>query len=282
MNNILARQRFEVINSLRISPRYYASVASPKYVKVGATTTAKPRTTTATSRPSYSKSTTSVAKESSGSEDVGLMEDEGFDAIDEPSSSPLSLHDGPTVISNANPNDGPIDWSDSFFGLGSNPFPRDVADVLLAPLPVEDVEITPDGLIYLPEIKYRRVLNRAFGPGGWGLAPRTETLVTPKQISREYALICHGRLVSVARGEQDYFGGEEKITTALEGCKSNALMRCCKDLGIASELWDPTFIREFKKKYCDDVFAEHIVTKRKKKLWKLKKNKALDYPYKMV
>jgi hypothetical protein len=42
--------------------------------------------------------------------------------------------------------------------------------------------------------------------------------------------------VSVARGEQDYFdaGG---ITTATEGCKSNALMRCCKDLGIASELW---------------------------------------------
>ncbi|CAB4421510.1 unnamed protein product, partial [Rhizophagus irregularis] len=27
-------------------------------------------------------------------------------------------------------------------------------------------------------------------------------------------------------------------------------MRCCKDLGIASELWDPTFIRDFKKKYC--------------------------------
>ena len=35
---------------------------------------------------------------------------------------------------------------------------------------------------------------------------------------------------------QDYFdpGG---IATATEGCKSNALMRCCKDLGVASELW---------------------------------------------
>jgi hypothetical protein len=29
-----------------------------------------------------------------------------------------------------------------------------------------------DGVIYLPEIKYRRILNRAFGPGGWGLVPR--------------------------------------------------------------------------------------------------------------
>ncbi len=96
-----------------------------------------------------------------------------------------------------------------------------------------------DGIIYLPEIKYRRILNKAFGPGGWGLAPRSETTVTAKSVSREYALVCHGRLVSVARGEQDYFdpGG---IATATEGCKSNALMRCCKDLGIASELWYAT------------------------------------------
>ena len=26
---------------------------------------------------------------------------------------------------------------------------------------------------------------------------------------------------------------------AMEAAKSNALVRCCKDLGIASELWDP-------------------------------------------
>lgn len=95
-------------------------------------------------------------------------------------------------------------------------------------------------------------------------------------------MICHGRLVSVARGEQDYFGGDEKITTALEGCKSNALMRCCKDLGIASELWDPSFIRKWKKDFCDEIFAEHVTTKKKKKLWKLKKNKTLDYPYKKI
>jgi hypothetical protein len=47
--------------------------------------------------------------------------------------------------------------------------------------------------LYLPEIKYRRILNRAFGPGGWGLAPRGETIVTGKSITREYALVAHGR-----------------------------------------------------------------------------------------
>lgn len=93
-----------------------------------------------------------------------------------------------------------------------------------------------DGLIYLPEIKYRRILNKAFGPGGWGLAPRTSVQVDSKIVSREYALVCGGRLFSIARGEQEYFD-PTGISTATEAAKSNALMRCCKDLGIASELW---------------------------------------------
>lgn len=147
-------------------------------------------------------------------------------------------------------------------------------------------------MIYLPEIKYRRVLNKAFGPGGWGLAPRGEHNISAKNISREYALICNGRFVSQARGEQDYFD-ITGLPTASEGCKSNALMRCCKDLGIASELWykktqkqtshyflfilffffihrDPVFIRKFKKKYGAEVWAEHVTTKKKKKLWRKK------------
>lgn len=32
------------------------------------------------------------------------------------------------------------------------------------------------GLIYIPEIKYRRILNKTFGPGGWALVPRGESL----------------------------------------------------------------------------------------------------------
>lgn len=86
----------------------------------------------------------------------------------------------------------------------------------------------------------------------------------------------------IARGEQDYFGGEEKVTTALEGCKLNALMRCCKDLGIALELWDPLFIRRWKQQYCEELFVEHVVTKKRKKIWKLKLTKQLDYPFKQV
>jgi len=170
------------------------------------------------------------------------------------------------------------DWSKSYHGLSSHAFPKDVADILLAPIDPLDVEVKPDGLIYLPEIKYRRILNKAFGPGAWGLAPRGETNVGPKIVSREYALICQGRLVSIARGEQEYFD-PSGIATATEACKSNALMRCCKDLGIASELWDPRYIREFKTAHCIDVFVEHLPTKKKKKLWRRKDQPKFAYPY---
>ena len=88
-----------------------------------------------------------------------------------------------------------VDWTRSFHGLSSQAFCKEAADILLAPIPFDDVEVKPDGIIYLPEIKYRRILNKAFGPGGWGLAPRGETIVTSKSVTREYALVANGRFV---------------------------------------------------------------------------------------
>ncbi|KAB8338863.1 hypothetical protein FH972_021807 [Carpinus fangiana] len=89
-----------------------------------------------------------------------------------------------------------IDWTTSFHGISAEAFPKETADVLLQPLHEDDIEVKPDGIVYLPEIKYRRILNKAFGPGAWGLAPRGETIVTPKSVTREYALLANGRCVS--------------------------------------------------------------------------------------
>ena len=91
------------------------------------------------------------------------------------------------------PNDGTVDWSRSFQGLSSTAFDAAARAILLAPLDPEDVEIKPDGIVYLPEIKYRRILNRAFGPGAWGLAPRGELEVSARTVSREYGLVVQGR-----------------------------------------------------------------------------------------
>ena len=117
----------------------------------------------------------------------------------------------PPVDASENGLIGGTDWSKSFHGLSAEPFSDNIRQILQGPVDPQDVECKPgmlhpfsshasklnlvDGLIYLPEIKYRRILNKAFGPGGWGLAPRSETNVSPKIVSREYALVCLGRLV---------------------------------------------------------------------------------------
>ena len=92
-----------------------------------------------------------------------------------------------------------IDWTRSYHGLGSVTFTPEQSEILLGPLAQDDIEVKPDGIIYLPEIKYRRILNKAFGPGGWGLAPRGESIVTGKIVTREYGLIVQGRYASPPR-----------------------------------------------------------------------------------
>lgn len=125
--------------------------------------------------------------------------------------STLPGHADAHIASSSSSVDGRTDWSKSYHGLSAEPFPKEAAAVLQAPIDPMDIEMKPgalvalikryptyrlsDGLIYLPEIKYRRILNKAFGPGGWGLAPRSETNVSPKIVSREYALVCLGRCV---------------------------------------------------------------------------------------
>ena len=91
--------------------------------------------------------------------------------------------------------------------------------------------------------------------------------------------ILASRFVSQAQGENTYFS-TDAIPAAVEGCKSNALMRCCKDLGIASQLWDPQFIRWFKKTHMESVWVEHVVNKKRRTMWFKKGQVDLAYPYK--
>ncbi|QUC24015.1 uncharacterized protein UV8b_08256 [Ustilaginoidea virens] len=179
------------------------------------------------------------------------------------------------------PADGTVDWATSFHGVAAKPVTEDQFRALMQPVDIKDIEVKPDGVIYLPEIKYRRRLNEAFGPMGWGLIPKGKPVVGDAMVTREYALIVDGRFVSQAQGENPYFSADQ-LPNAVEGCKSNALMRCCKDLGIASELWDPHFVRWFKKSQMEEAWVEHAVTKKKRTLWFRKGLVEVAYPYKLV
>jgi hypothetical protein len=102
------------------------------------------------------------------------------------------LDDIPPTLADDQPH---IDWTRSYHGLGGQAFTEEQQKILTAPIEPDDVEVKPDGILYLPEIKYRRILNKAFGPGGWGLAPRGETIVTGKLVTREFCLVVQGRYV---------------------------------------------------------------------------------------
>ena len=158
-------------------------------------------------------------------------------------------------------------------------FSDEVAAILTAPVSAGLIEIKPDGIIYLPEVHYRRILMKAFGPGGWTLRPLTPPMWEKDFVSREYALICEDKFVSQALGEHQVFD-RSMAGGALEAAKSNALMRCCKDLGIASELWDPAFITAFRNKLCVGVWCEHAKSKEKKRLWRRVDRPAFGYPWK--
>jgi hypothetical protein len=181
----------------------------------------------------------------------------------------------------------PTVQANPYMGIAAAPFSAEAAEILLGPVADEDIEIRPDGLIYLPEIKYRRILNRAFGPGAWSLLPM-EITVSPQDNMLYYkgALFVLGRFVSEAIGEQQYFPDNDRMSyaTAAESAKSNCLMRCCKDLGIASELWDPTFVRTWVARNATEAWCVNIGSRdrgKKKKMWRKKGAPAIDiYPWK--
>ncbi|KAG0325910.1 hypothetical protein BGZ99_010437 [Dissophora globulifera] len=244
------------------------STAAPTYSKSEFSTTPGSSATSTYATKSFTASPASTASTSSSSSEPLSFSDDSDSSFFGAATTSTTTNVGGGAgqeVTTTGLKDGVIgdsatedvhDWTRSFAGMATEPFEKEVADLLMAPLDPDDIEMKP----------------------GWGLAPRSDHSITPTTISREYALICRGRFVSTARGEQDYFN-PNGLATASEGCKSNALMRCCKDLGIASELWDPGFIRKFKKQYCEELFYTNSSTNKKKKLWKRKDAPDYEYPW---
>lgn len=131
-----------------------------------------------------------------------------------------------------------------FSGMAIEPFPDEVRKVLAEPVDPDAVELKPDGIVFAPGVWYRRQLTRAFGPGGWGLAMRGPVRSLPQQqgdlVVYHGALICLGRFVAEAHGQCIYWPNSGGMTyaDAVEGARTDCITRCCKDLGMATELWD--------------------------------------------
>lgn len=125
--------------------------------------------------------------------------------------------------------------------------------ILFAPVNSESVEIRSDGLVYLPWMEYVSRLRDAFGIS-WAIIPYGMAKPVGGFLYWPFYLMIQGKLAGFAVGEQEYPPpGNQRMTygDATEACKSNALMRLCKGIGISLELWKPSFIREWKAKYAE-------------------------------
>ena len=140
-------------------------------------------------------------------------------------------------------------------GAGQIELTEKQIEILYAPVDDEAVEIRPDGLVYLPWMEYVTRLRQAFGLN-WAVIPKDEPRLGPSKTSILWGfyLVIQGKLAGYALGEQAYSASNATMnwSDAVEGAKSNALMRLCKGIGISLDLWKPSFIRHWKAKYAEE------------------------------
>jgi hypothetical protein len=150
----------------------------------------------------------------------------------------------------------PPQFMQGFDGIAASAFPEDARKVLAEPVDEAAVEVKPDGIVFLPGVWYRRQLTKAFGAGAWALAPRQPARVMGDLVIYPGALYILGRFVSEAVGECFYRPGNSNMSYAscLEGARTDALTRCCKDLGMGSELWDAAWRDRWLAKYTDKTW----------------------------
>ena len=137
--------------------------------------------------------------------------------------------------------------------VGTVEFTKKQQEILYAPVDEADVEVRPDGQIYLPWVFYKERLIQAF-KGQAVMIPATPQPAFEKNLMLwGFWLVINGKPSGFAMGQQEYHANNPVMTygDAIEGAKSNAGMRLCKDIGIGLELWKPQFTREWKKKYAE-------------------------------
>src|SRR5712692_4858324 len=155
--------------------------------------------------------------------------------------------------------------------------------VLNEPLPDDEVDIRPDGLIYASHEYVVRQLNRAFGRMGWTLIPGSPLArrpdANPPEYFQRWVLFVGGVYCAEALASRVFYdNGQMHLDDVAEAIKSDCKSRVAKDLGIATECWN----RRFAKKWRDEFAVQVVAPKRDKgqminaKLWRRIDGDALE------
>jgi hypothetical protein len=108
-----------------------------------------------------------------------------------------------------------------------------------------------ENLIYIEHSALRDRLNKVLGLGQWSIIPRNRWAEPFKFFSKwdktqregtriyvEAMLVVRGAFVAEAVGSMDYYPNDAtNYGDAVEGAKTSALRRCCKEFGIGLQAW---------------------------------------------
>lgn len=150
----------------------------------------------------------------------------------------------------------------TYAGASSLQLSESEMKALCAPFADLEYEITPQGFIYLPQAISLKRLNDVIGIGRWGLLLINTGSQQMKKghmkVFYDGALLIRNCFVSRAAGEASYSedNQNQSYATALEAAKTDCRTRCCKDIGIANDAWNPSFTRRWQKEHAVRVFVE--------------------------
>ena len=136
----------------------------------------------------------------------------------------------------------------TFDGAGELVATKKELKILSRPIDPATVEVRPDGIVYLPWIHISRIMQEAFGLS-WSLVPGEDPKINGGEVIWYHHLYIRGKYVGSAFGQCGYSERNRNMTygDAVEGAHSDALRRCAKRLGIATELWDPNWLAQWKR-----------------------------------
>ena len=150
-------------------------------------------------------------------------------------------------------------------------------EILYAPPDRDEIQIRPDGLIYLPWVFWARRLKAAFGTS-WVVVQSGEPQMENNLILVRYMLFIQGKYVGTAYGEQEFHPNNKTMSygDAIEATQSNAITRLCKHLGMCEELWSKDYIETWKKEYAVTYIYHNKQKNQDETRWKKKKGKVIE------
>lgn len=128
----------------------------------------------------------------------------------------------------------------------------------------DEIEIRPDGLIYVEHITVRRALSKVFG-AEWALLPGSPIVQDKMEkgilVCQRWVLVVRGCYVGEAIGAGSFYDNniKQNKTDAAEAAGSEAIRRICAKtaLGICSNVFQKSTARRWRREFAIEVWVKN-------------------------